>query len=56
MRIEAIAQVIYEEINPWRGGWVNASLHTKEKYREIAARAALAGAGYETDQVRPPRI
>jgi hypothetical protein len=53
MNIEAMAQAIYEEINSWRGGWLNASLHTKEKYRKIAARAALAGAGYETQQERP---
>jgi hypothetical protein len=29
MNIETMAKVIYEDINSWRGGWVNASLRTK---------------------------
>jgi hypothetical protein len=50
VNIEVMAQVIYEDINPWRGGWVNASLRTKERYRKLAAKAALAGAGYAYEE------
>lgn len=51
MNLEAMAKVIYEDINPWRGGWINASPKTQQRYLEVAAKAARAGEQHETQQV-----
>jgi hypothetical protein len=37
--IEAVAKSIYETLNQWRGGWINASTPIRQRYLAIAATA-----------------
>jgi hypothetical protein len=50
--IEAVAKSIYEALNQWRGGWVNASTPTRQRYLAIAATAVeiMKEREHETDQ------